>query len=89
MTVVTAVLALPVLRILINSAVGPTLSVSGVVSGVLLLLGLVLGALGLHGLASGGAVGRDVPATHVWLRPPVAYCTVALVLCVAAGLAAR
>jgi len=87
-TVVTIVAAIPVLRILASSALGSAVSVSGVVASVLLLLGLFLGAVGLHGLASGGAAFRDLPPSHVWLRPPVAYCMVALVLCVAAGLAA-
>jgi hypothetical protein len=86
--VVAIAAALPVLRVLATSALGSAVSVSGVVASVLLLLALFLGAIGLHGLASGGAALRDVPPIQIWLRPPVAYCMVALVLCVAAGLAA-
>jgi hypothetical protein len=80
--------ALPVVRLLLASAFGPTLSAGGVVSGVLLLLALPLGAIGLHGLTSDAARAADPPAYNVWLRPPVAYLTIALVLIVAAGLAA-
>jgi hypothetical protein len=82
------VAALPVLRILLDSVSGPTLSTSGVISTVLVLLGLPLGGLGLHGLATDTARAADAPAHQAWLRPPVAYLTVALILFVAAGLAA-
>jgi hypothetical protein len=86
---VTVALALPVLRILLDSLIGPPLSASGVVSSVLLLLGLPIGAIGLHGLASGAARVTGAPAYTAWLRPPVAYLPIALLLCIAAGLAAR
>lgn len=82
------VAALPVLRVLLVSVSGPTLSASGVISSVLVLLGLPLGGLGLHGLATGTARAPDGSAREAWLRPPLAYLTVALVLFVAAGLAA-
>jgi len=80
--------ALPLVRILLASAFGSSLSASGVISSLLTLLGLPLGALGLYGLATGAARVPDAPAPHAWLRPPVAYITIALVLFVAAGLAA-
>jgi hypothetical protein len=83
-----ALLALPVLRLLYTGALGPSLSVSGVISGVLVLPALPLAGLGLYGLATGAARIPDAPAHHAWLRTPVAYLTVALVLFVAAGLAA-
>jgi hypothetical protein len=83
-----AVLALPVLRILYTGAFGPSPSVGGVISSVLMLLALPLAAPGLYGLATGAARIPDSPAHHAWLRPPVAYLTVALVLFLAAGLAA-
>lgn len=86
--VVVVVVGLPVVRLLLASAFGPTLSASGVVSGVLLVLGLPLGAVGFHGLAGSATRRHEAPATDAWLRPPVAYLVVALVLFVAAGLAA-
>lgn len=84
----TAALALPVLRILVDSAVGPQLSVTGVISSVLLLLGLPIGAIGFYGLANGAARVFGPPPHLAWLRPPVAYIPVALLLFIAAGLAA-
>jgi hypothetical protein len=83
-----AVFALPVLRVLIDSAVSSPVSVSGVIASVLVLIGLPLGALGLHALAAGTGWAPGLPPSHVWLRPPLAYLPVALVLFVAAGLAA-
>jgi hypothetical protein len=77
--------ALPILWILLDGLSGPTRSASGVISA---LLGLPLGGLGLHGLASGAPRAADAPAREAWLRPPVAYLTVGLILFVAAGLAA-
>ena len=83
--VVAVLLAAPVVRVLLDSTFGPSLSHSGVISSVLVLLALPLGALGLYGL---GTVDRnDDSAPRMWLRPPVVYVIVALVLVVAAGLA--
>jgi hypothetical protein len=82
------VVAIPVLRVLLDAGFGSSRSASGVISSVLMLLGLPLGARGLYGLATGAARIVDAPSPHAWLRPPVAYLTVALVLFVAAGLAA-
>ena len=86
--IVMVAAAVPVLRLLLASAFGPTLSASGVVSGVLLLLGLPLGMAGLHGLTGTAVRSAAAPAADAWLRPPVAYLAVALVLFIAAGLAA-
>jgi hypothetical protein len=86
--VTAAVIAIPVLRILLAGAFGPSPSAGAVISGALVLVGLPLGALGLYGLATGAARVAGAPTTHAWLRPPLAYLTVALVLFVAAGLAA-
>jgi hypothetical protein len=87
LTVVVILSLVPVARVLLSGAFGPTRSTGAVVAGVLLLLGLPLGAVGLHGLTSETAKGSDPVAS--WLRPPVAYLIVALVMFLAAGLAAR
>ena len=80
--------AIPVARLLINSMFGASVSVTGIISSVLVLLGLPLAVVGLHGLARGAAMVARIPLTHAWLRPPLAYLTIALILFVAAGLAA-
>jgi hypothetical protein len=53
----------------------------GVVPAVLLMLGLPLTGFGLYSLAGDG-----VNAREAWLRPPLAYLPVGLVLLLAAGL---
>jgi len=86
--VTAAVVAIPVLRVLLAGAFGPSPSAGAVISGVLVLLGLPLGAIGLYALATSATRIAGAPTPHAWLRPPLAYLTVALVLFVAAGLAA-
>ena len=84
-----AVLAVPALRILLRSAFGPVMSVSGTIASLLLLVALPLAAIGLYGLATGAARVPDAPVTHTWLRPPLAYLVIGVVLLVAAGFAAH
>jgi hypothetical protein len=89
MILAAGVAALPVLRVLLDSAFASPPSASGVISSVLVLLGLPLGVIGLHGVATGAGRSPDAPASpRPWLHPPAAYLTVALTLFVAAGLAA-
>jgi hypothetical protein len=86
LTIAVVIAEVPALRLLLASAFGSTLAAGGLVAGLLLVIALPLGALGLHGLTSDVARAWGFTA---WLRTPVAYLTVALVLFVAAGLAAR
>jgi hypothetical protein len=79
---VTAVLMVPVIMLLVQATFDDQPLARGVVPAVLLTLGLPLTGLGLFALAGGGVVGRDA-----WLRPPVAYLPVGLVMLLAAGLA--
>jgi hypothetical protein len=81
--VVTAVVMVPAIMLLVQATFDDEPLARGVVPGVLLTLGLPLTGLGLFALAGGGVVGRDA-----WLRPPVAYLPVGLVILLAAGLAA-
>jgi hypothetical protein len=84
--IVAAVLELPVLYMLADATSAQ--SPSGVVAGACLVLALPLLALGLYAVATGAVRAAGPNSAQAWLRPPVAYLSVALVLFVAAGLAA-
>jgi hypothetical protein len=79
--IVTVLLMVPVVMLLVRVTFVDDPSVRGVVPAVLLTLGLPLTGIGLYALAAGGPAGRDV-----WLRPPVAYLPVGVLLLLAAGL---
>ncbi|GAA3337849.1 hypothetical protein GCM10020358_15730 [Amorphoplanes nipponensis] len=81
--VVTGVLLIPAVLLLIQAAFVGDPTARGVVPAVLLTLGLPLTGFGLYSLAGGGRTSvRDA-----WLRPPLAYLPIGLVLLLAAGLA--
>jgi hypothetical protein len=86
LTIAVVVAELPAVRLLLASAFGSKLQAGGLVAGLLLVIALPLGGIGLHGLTSDIARAWGFTA---WLRTPVAYLTVALVLFLAAGLAVR
>jgi hypothetical protein len=79
--IVTVLLLVPVVVLLVRVTFVDDPTVRGIVPAVLLTLGLPLTGIGLYALAAGGSAGRDV-----WLRPPVAYLPVGVVLLLAAGL---
>jgi hypothetical protein len=81
-TIVMVVLLIPVVRLLIDSTFTGDPSARGIVPAVLLTLGFTLTGVGLFTVARGGTISRET-----WLRPPVAYLPVGLILLVAAGLA--
>ncbi|HET8684651.1 MAG TPA: hypothetical protein VFM54_22690 [Micromonosporaceae bacterium] len=83
-----ALLALPVLRLLLDSAFGSPLSAAGVISGIFALIGLPLVAAGLYGVLTGALRMPDAPGALAWLRVPAVYLPIGLVLFLAAGLAA-
>ncbi|MEJ3744132.1 hypothetical protein WEI85_12650 [Actinomycetes bacterium KLBMP 9797] len=87
LTVVFEVLAL---LLLIDGVAGGAESAGALVSGLFLAVGLPMFAIGLYALVTGATrlppeAGGGLP---VWLRPPVAYLPVSLVLFLAAALAA-
>lgn len=86
LVLVTLLFAMPPL-VLLSQSVLDTGSPSGVIGGMLALLGLPLLAMGLHPLIGGGAStgARELTAL---LRPPYLYLLLGLVLLVGAGLAA-
>jgi len=83
-----AILELPALFLLADAAFADPVSASGVVSAVCVVLALPLVAFGLYSVATGAVRAAGPNSAQAWLRPPVAYLSVGLVLFVAAGLAA-
>ncbi len=79
---VTVVLLIPAILLLVQAAFVDDPSARGVVPAVLLTLGLPLTGFGLYSLAGGGLTS----ARDTWLRPPLAYLPIGLVLLLAAGL---
>lgn len=80
--VVMVVLLVPAVLLLVQATFVDDPAASGVVPAVLLTLGLPLTGTGLYSLAAGGRSDtRDA-----WLRPPLAYLPVGLLLLLAAGL---
>jgi len=83
-----AILELPVLFMLSDAMFAdPIASASGVVAGICLVLALPLLAVGMYAVATGAVRAAGPNSAQAWLRPPVAYLSVALILFVAAGLA--
>lgn len=83
LAVVTAVLMVPVVRLLLQATFADVAIAAGVVPAVLLALGLPLTGIGLYGVAGAG---RALDRGDL-LRPPTCYLLVGLVLLLAAGLA--
>lgn len=80
--IVMVVLMIPVVRLLIDQTFTGDPTPAGIVPAVLLTLGFTLTAVGLYAIVRGGPIGRES-----WLRPPVAYLPMGLILLLAAGLA--
>jgi hypothetical protein len=76
------------LRVLIVGEFGDKASSGGVLAGLFALAGVPLVARGLHGLAAGAASAGNSPGRQ-WLRVPLGYLPVGLVLLLAAALAVR
>ena len=83
-----AILEIPVLLLLQDAAFGDPVSAAGVVAAACLMLALPLLAVGLYAIATGAVRAAGPNSAQAWLRPPVAYLSVAMVLFIAAGLAA-
>ncbi|MFI1989336.1 hypothetical protein [Actinoplanes sp. NPDC020271] len=81
--IATLVLFLPTLRLLVSVTFASDPAARGIVPAVLLTLGLALTGFGLFTVGGNGVNGeRDA-----WLRAPLAYLPIGLILMVAAGLA--
>jgi hypothetical protein len=87
--VVAGVLEIPALALLREATFGAgPVSAPGVVSASCLVAALPLLAVGLYAVATGAVRAAGPNSAQAWLRPPVAYLSVGLVLLIAAGLAA-
>ncbi|HLL67057.1 MAG TPA: hypothetical protein VK453_15340 [Micromonosporaceae bacterium] len=84
----TVLFELPALRAFLSSALADTVIIGDVVASTLLIIALPMLAMGLYGLITGAAAAPG-QGPRVWLRTPLAYLPVALVLLVAGALAAR
>jgi hypothetical protein len=80
----TVIFELPVLRVFAASALASRVDPGGTIAGIFMILGLPTFALGLYGLIGGAAATQGGRA---WLRTPLAYLPVGLVLFMAAALA--
>lgn len=85
---VAIALEIPALLLLFSATTADPISVTGVVAAVCLVCALPLAAAGLYAVATGAVRAAGPNSLQAWLRPPVSYLTVALVLFLAAGLAA-
>jgi hypothetical protein len=85
LAVLTVAFEVPAIRVLLSGLAH--ISINGTVSGTFLVLGLPMFSLGLHALAGGAAVAPG-QGSRAWLRTPLAYLPLALVLFVAAAIAA-
>ena len=83
--VLTVLFELPVLRIFFSSALVRHVNAPGTISSIFMILGLPMFALGLYGLIGGAAAMANGP--RAWLRVPLAYLPVGLLLFLAAALA--
>ncbi len=81
--VLTVLFELPVLRIFFSSALASPVNAAGTIASIFMILGLPMFALGLYGLIGGAAAAHG---SRAWLRVPLAYLPVGLVLFVAAAL---
>jgi hypothetical protein len=87
--IVAGVCELLLVRVLLTGEFGSKVAPGAVLSGLFAMTGVPLAALGLYALMTGAAAAAGPNPGRAWLRTPLAYLPVGLVLIVAAALAAR
>ncbi len=85
--IVAVVAELLLLPVLIRGELGHGASPEGVLGGLFGLIGIPLVGVGLHALACGAASTGGADQLRPWLRTPLAYLPIGLILLIAAGLA--
>jgi hypothetical protein len=86
--VAVVVEVLVLIKVLVDSVTAHPTNTGGVLAGVFAICGIPMVALGLYGLATGAATASGPNVGRAWLRTPLAYLPIGLILVVAAGLAA-
>ena len=86
--VAVVVEVLLLIKVLIDSVTAHPTNTGGVFAGVFAMCGVPMVALGLYGLATGAATAGGPNGGRAWLRTPLAYLPIGLILIIAAGLAA-
>jgi hypothetical protein len=84
----TVIFEIPAFRVFASSALAHTIVASGTFASMFMIAGLPLFALGLYGLIGGGAAAPGLGGGKAWLRPPLAYLPLGLMLFVVAAIAA-
>jgi hypothetical protein len=82
----TVLFELPVLRIFVSAALASRADAAGTIASIFMILGLPTFALGLYGLIGGAAAAAQ--GSRAWLRTPLVYLPVGVLLFLAAALAA-
>jgi hypothetical protein len=82
------VVELLLVRVLVAGEFGTVVAPGAVLGSIFAMTGVPFVAIGLHALITGPAATAGPEAVRGWLRTPLAYLPVGLVLLIAAGLAA-
>ncbi|MFI5907255.1 hypothetical protein [Dactylosporangium sp. NPDC051541] len=82
----TALFEVPVLRLFFEAMTAKDIVANGTLAGIFMIPALPMFALGLYGLIGGAAAAA--PGVRPWLRTPLVYLPIGMLLFIAAGLAA-
>jgi hypothetical protein len=86
-TVAIVVELLVLIKVLAESIYAHPTHAGGVLAGVFAICGVPMIAIGLYGLATGAPTAAGPNVGRAWLRTPLAYLPVGLIMIIAAGLA--
>jgi hypothetical protein len=89
LVVISVVAELFLVRVLLTGEFGSRVDAGTTLAGLFGMTGLPLVAVGLYALVTGAALAAGPAPVRAWLRAPLAYLPVGLILLIAAGLAAR
>ncbi|MEV0561290.1 hypothetical protein [Dactylosporangium sp. NPDC050588] len=84
LVLLTIVFEVPVLRLFLTAMTADKIEATGTLASIFMILGLPMFALGLYGLIGGAAAAAS--GARAWLRTPLAYLPIAVLLFIAAAL---